>query len=156
MWIRESACCNFGLHWCSFVYGGPQPASYCARKNVQKTKVMQKVAGLPKAIESFYSCSTTLHTQARLTFKQTSLAYLFIRLQHAGDYIWGAQMWFCSPSDEANANERLRSVRQNTSRVCGKIRSLRAEWCKQCLGTGKCFECVLSWGVFYSQCGETN
>ena len=69
---------------------------------------MQEVAGLPKAIESFYSCSTTLHTQARLTFKQTSLAYLFIRLQHAGDYIWGAQMWFCSASDEANASERLR------------------------------------------------
>ena len=78
-------CCFFGLHWCRFVYGGPQPANYCARKNVQKTKVMQKVAGLPKAIESFYSCSTTLHTQARLTFKQTSLAYLFIRLQPNAD-----------------------------------------------------------------------
>ena len=46
---------------------------------------MQEVAGLPKAIESFYTCSTTHHAQARLTCKQTSLAYLFIRLQPNAD-----------------------------------------------------------------------
>ena len=46
--------------------------------------------------------------QCQKAFKELLISEHHFTDRYAGDYIWGAQIWFSSASDEANASERLR------------------------------------------------